>query len=64
MKLEDEKENTKRVIDLLDERAGPALIGGDSISESSASISPVQHEVEQVDSNFAQSFRFTTDVSL
>lgn len=64
IKLEDQNEQSQKVISILDERAGPAVLFSRSESNAtSTSISPVTHEIEQVDPEFASNFRYTTDVS-
>lgn len=61
-KLEKENENAKRVINILDERAGPAIVEARS-SSSSDDVPPVFHQVQQRDPFFAKEYTYTTNVS-
>lgn len=57
IKLEDQNEQSQKVISILDERAGPAVFFH------VVNRTQHQHEIEQVDPEFASNFRYTTDVS-
>lgn len=63
MKFEKEIEAKKRLIGILDERAGPATVDSGSSDSDTKSVPGVEHEVEQRDQFFAKSFTFTTNVS-
>lgn len=65
IKCEKEIENQKRLIGILDERAGPAIVSDNESSGSDTMPIPaVEHEVEQRDPLFAKSFTYTTNVSI
>lgn len=65
IKLEEKKEVSDRLIATLDERAGAGIVDSDSsLTNGGASISPVQHECEQIDPFFARKFTYTTNVSI
>lgn len=62
VKLEKENLHAKKIISVLDERAGPAIVDSSS-SGSIASISPVEAMVQQRDTEFASQFPYLTNVS-
>lgn len=65
IKYEKEIEANKRLISILDERAGPAIVSdNDSSDDDTMPIPTVEHEVVQRDPLFAKSFEFTTNVSI
>lgn len=65
IKLENEAERNRKMIEQLDERAGPALVESQSSDSdmSTMSIPTVTHEVEQKDPGFARNYTYTTNVS-
>lgn len=64
VKLEKENLHAKKIISVLDERAGPAIVDSSSSGRSSiASISPVEAMVQQRDTEFASQFPYLTNVS-
>lgn len=60
--LEKKVVKLERLVQILDERAGPARVDSDSSESDFKSISPVSHEAEQRDQTFAKMFTFTTNV--
>lgn len=64
VKLENELKNSKKVIKVLEDRAGPSRIPDtDTSSEDSATVHQVTAETQQIDEAFSGYHIFTTDVS-
>lgn len=64
IKLEQKNVAAQKIIQNLENRAGPIYVDENTSRERSTSISPVLSEVTQKDDSFAQNYTFTTNVSL
>lgn len=65
IKLEEEAERQKHLIQTLDERAGAAVVESNSSGSeiSTTSIPTVRNEITQQDVFFAKNYKYTTNVS-